>query len=198
MLISFDGFDFKKNYFGTMDKVAQDVIRFWFEEIDQDLWFKKNEEFDQMIRSRFLDVFYLVKAGKTTHWRTTPEGRLAEILVLDQFSRNMFRGKPECFSGDELALKLAKEAVRVGDDQKLPIQMRSFMYMPYMHSEDPEAHDQAMKLFSQQGLEYNLEYEVLHKNIIDRFGRYPHRNQILGRTSTPEEIEFLKGPGSSF
>ena len=176
----------------------QDVLHFWFQETDANLRFAKDLDFDRRIRERFLPTYRDIHAGKTSHWRKSPEGRLAEIIVLDQFSRNMFRGTREAFAADPLALKLAQEAVACGDDQKIPIEQRSFVYMPYMHSEDPKIHELAVSLFSQQGLEYSLKYELMHKKIIDRFGRYPHRNEILGRASTPEEVEFLKEAGSSF
>lgn len=176
----------------------QAIIDFWFEEIDPSLWFMKDELFDQQIRRRFFDVFEDVVAGKTHAWRGTPEGRLAEIIVLDQFSRNLFRDSPQAFAQDELALHLAKEAIRVGDDQRLPIVQKHFFYMPFMHSEDLQAHEEAVKLFSQKGLENGLKFELMHKKIIETYGRYPHRNKALGRISTPEELEFLKQPGSSF
>ncbi|MEK2647040.1 DUF924 family protein [Bdellovibrio sp. BCCA] len=176
----------------------QPVLDFWFEEIDPSFWFMKDDLFDQQIRTRFSKTYDYVVAGNSAGWRQTPEGRLSEVIVLDQFARNMFRDTPKAFAADPLALHLAQEAVRVGDDQKISLEQRSFIYMPYMHSEDPEVHKKAVELFSQKGLENGLKYEILHKNIIDRFGRYPHRNRVLGRTSTPEEIEFLKTPGSSF
>lgn len=176
----------------------QDVLNFWFEEIDSKFWFQKNAQFDRQVRSRFLQTFEDAMRGNTVTWRQTADGRLAEIIVLDQFSRNMFRDSARAFSADALALSLAREAVKLGEDQNIAIERRSFIYMPYMHSEDSEAHQEALELFSQKGLEYNLKYELLHKGIIDRFGRYPHRNEILGRVSTPEEIAFLKEPGSSF
>lgn len=176
----------------------QKVLDFWFHEIDPTFWFKKDELFDQRLMDRFFTTYEYVISGKSADWRNTPEGRLAEIIVLDQFSRNMFRDTAKSFAADDLALHLSKEAIRVGDDQKLNPTQKSFLYMPFMHSESREAHAEAMKLFSQPGLEYNLKYEQLHKAIIDRFGRYPHRNKALDRTSTPEEVEFLKQPGSSF
>ncbi|WII72593.1 DUF924 family protein [Bdellovibrio sp. 22V] len=175
-----------------------DILDFWFEEIDPSFWFMKDELFDQRLRARFHKAHEETVAGVTALWRNSPEGRLAEVIVLDQFSRNMFRNSPQAFASDPLALHLAQEAVRVGDDQKLPTVQKSFLYMPYMHSESREIHEKAVTLFSQPGLEDSLKYELQHKAIIDRFGRYPHRNKVLGRTSTPEEIEFLKQPGSSF
>jgi len=127
-----------------------------------------------------------------------PLGRLAEIILIDQFSRNIFRDTPEAFSADAVALVLAQEAIAAGADQQLETKERAFLYMPYMHSESRAIHEQAAQLFDQPGLEYNLEFEHKHKVIIDRFGRYPHRNAILGRTSTAEELDFLEGPDSSF
>ena len=174
------------------------VLKFWFQDIDSKLWFKKDFEFDQKVRELFAETYKNTLAGNYSDWRKTPPGRLAEIIVLDQFSRNIFRDSPEGFSGDALALELASEAVNTGDDQKIQIERRAFIYLPFMHSEDKLVHEKAVQLFSQKGLEKNFEYELAHKKIIDRFGRYPHRNKILGRISTDEEIEFLKEAGSSF
>ena len=177
---------------------AIDIYNFWFKEIDPRMWFTKDPEFDQLIRERFAEVYSQVENCETFHWRTTPQGRLAEILVLDQFSRNMFRDTPLAFKNDHLALALAQEAVASGDDKKLSNIEKPFIYMPYMHSESEIIHEAAVHMFSQPGLEGSLEYELLHKEIIDRFGRYPHRNEILGRDSSHEEMEFLKLPGSNF
>jgi uncharacterized protein (DUF924 family) len=174
------------------------VLEFWFEEIDSKLWFKKDEEFDHQVRELFFETYQNTLYGKNSDWREDAQGRLAEIIVLDQFPRNMFRDSPKSFGGDALALQLAEEAVRAGDDQKIQIGKRAFIYMPYMHSEDLKVHEIAIQLFSQAGLENNLKFEYAHKKIIDRFGRFPHRNKILARTSTAEEIEFLKQAGSSF
>ena len=181
-----------------MTMVAHDVILFWFSEIDRSLWFAKNVDFDRKLKERFLELHAQVSRGETFHWRSTAEGRLAEIIVLDQFSRNMFRDTPEAFAYDTLALILAQEALAQKVDEQLDIEQRAFLFMPFMHSESPAIHREALKLFSKSGLESNLKYEMLHKQIIDRFGRYPHRNEILGRESTPEEIKFLEGPDSSF
>jgi uncharacterized protein (DUF924 family) len=126
---------------------------------------------------------------------------LAEVLVLDQFSRNVYRRKPQrprAFAQDALALALAQELVASGQDRTLPLAQRNFAYMPYMHSESALVHEQAVALFSQPGMADTLRFELLHKAIIDRFGRYPHRNAILGRSSTAEELAFLSEPGSSF
>jgi uncharacterized protein (DUF924 family) len=126
------------------------------------------------------------------------EGRLAEIIVLDQFSRNMFRDTPAAFAQDALALVLAQEAVFSGADKLLSETQCSFLYMPFMHSESLVIHELAVELFSKPGLEGNLDFEMRHKVIIEKFGRYPHRNNILQRESTEEEMEFLKLPGSGF
>jgi uncharacterized protein (DUF924 family) len=131
-------------------------------------------------------------------WRATPEGRLAEVLVLDQFSRNVYRDTPRAFAQDALALALAQELVASGQDRSLPLEQRKFAYMPYMHSESLAIHAQATALFAQPGLENNLDFELRHQAIITRFGRYPHRSAILGRTSSAEELAFLSEPGSGF
>lgn len=172
-----------------------DIITFWFEEIEPAQQFKKDLEFDQLIRDRFGATHTAATKCELYTWRETPEGRLAEIIVLDQFSRNMFRDQPEAFASDPLALALAQEAIVVGADKEIAEDRVSFLYMPFMHSESSVVHEVAMKLFEPFG---NYEYEIKHKAIIDRFGRYPHRNECLGRESTPEEVEFLKGPDSSF
>ncbi len=136
--------------------------------------------------------------GELFNWRTTALGRLAEIIVLDQFSRNIYRDTAKSFEHDSLALILAQEAVFIRADKMLNPNQRLFLYLPYMHSESKIIHQQAIKLFKQEGLEYGYEFELKHKKIIDRFGRYPHRNEILNRVSTPEELEFLTEPESSF
>jgi len=174
------------------------LLSFWFEEIDTSFWFKKDENFDQLLRDRFLTLHQAAMVNELYPWRTTIEGRLAEIILLDQFSRNMFRDSAQAFASDSLSLCLAQQAVELNLDQQLPSRQRSFLYMPYMHSESAIIHQQAEKLFSAEGLEGNYEFEIKHKAIIDEFGRYPHRNQLLDRQSSDAEIEFLKQTGSSF
>ena len=174
------------------------VIDFWFKEIDPKQRWKKDANFDRMIKERFSDVHTRATACELYEWRRKPLGRLAEIIVLDQFSRNIYRDNSRCFASDALALCLAQEAVNVGADRDLSIDERVFCYMPFMHSESKSIHRVAVELFTSLKVERNLQYELKHKEIIDRFGRYPHRNEILGRVSTPEEIEFLKHPGSGF
>lgn len=175
------------------------VLVFWFKELEEKQWFIKDSALDQHITERFSDFHAAACAGELYQWRKTAHGRLAEIIVLDQFSRNMYRGMPQSFASDAMALVLAQEAVSLGLDKKLvTTQEQAFLYMPYMHSESDIIHEIAVDLFAQPGLEHNHEFELKHKKIIDRFGRYPHRNDILGRPSTPDEIAFLKEPGSSF
>jgi len=175
-----------------------EVIKFWFEETTPQQHWIKDEEFDKMVKLRFSALHKKAMEGELKDWRESPLGSLAEVIILDQFSRNMYRGLPESFASDSLGLQLAKEAIAKGFDEKLEIKEKAFLYLPFMHSEAKEDHETAVQLFSMEGLENQLQFEHKHKDIIDRFGRYPHRNTILGRESTPEEIEFLKGPGSSF
>lgn len=174
------------------------VLDFWFNEIDEKFWWVKDESFDQRIRERFGAVHAQAQRCELFDWRTSAQGRLAEIIVLDQFSRNMYRGLPGSFAGDLLALALAQEAVACGADRELPTRQRLFVYMPYMHSESLLVHGEALRLFRDLGAAGNYDFEVRHHAIIEKFGRYPHRNAILGRQSTADEIEFLKTPGSSF
>ncbi|QJW56742.1 hypothetical protein HL670_03639 [Serratia plymuthica] len=174
------------------------VIDFWFEEIDPVMWFKKDEDFDNRLQVRFGELWHAAAAGELAHWRETIEGRLAEVIVLDQFSRNLFRGTPRAFSSDCMALVLAQEAIRSGQCEQLSREQRGFLYLPFMHSESAVIHQQALALYTELNNGDQLEFELRHKAIIDRFGRYPHRNAILGRISTPEEEAFLLLPGSGF
>lgn len=178
--------------------MQQAVLDFWFNELDPKQWWAKDAELDARITQRFKALLSQAAQGELFEWRATPRGRLAEILVLDQFSRNIHRDTPEAFAQDNVALMLAQEAIASGEAETLTPIERNFLYMPYMHSESPKIHQHAERLFRANGLEDNYNFEVKHKAIIDRFGRYPHRNAILGRDSTAEEIEFLKQPGSGF
>ena len=175
-----------------------EIIDFWFEELEPAQWWIKDDALDQHIQTRFGATHIAATLGELEPWREIADGRLAEIIVLDQFSRNIYRDTPLAFAYDLTALVLAQEAVHVGADQHVDFEKRSFIYMPFMHSESATVHETAVELFGQPGAEFNYEFELKHKAIIDRFGRYPHRNAILGRESTPEEIEFLRQPGSSF
>lgn len=177
---------------------ASDILKFWFEEISSKSWFVNDPEFDQLIAENFLSIHKAAAAGELFSWRKSAQGRLAEIIILDQFSRNIFREKPEAFTWDNQSLVLAQEAIFNGAMDELEAKQQPFLIMPYMHSESKLIHEQAVVLFSRPGMEYNLDFELRHKEIIDRFGRYPHRNAILGRDSSPEEENFLTQPGSSF
>jgi uncharacterized protein (DUF924 family) len=177
---------------------SQAVLDFWFEELGSDAWFAKSEDIDALIRNRFEATHRAACACELSDWRVDGAGRLAEIIVLDQFSRNLFRDDPRAFAADSVALALSQEAIAGGFDQDLPAQKRAFLYMPFMHSESALMHQRAEELFSATGLEFNLEFERKHKAIIDRFGRYPHRNAVLGRVSSEAEIAFLAKPGSAF
>jgi uncharacterized protein (DUF924 family) len=176
----------------------QFILDFWFTELTSKHHFAKDPALDEAIRTRFGATLEAAARCELFAWRATPEGRLSEILVLDQFSRNVYRDTARAFAQDALALALAQEFVASGQDRSLPLAQRSFAYMPYMHSESALVHAQAVELFSQPGLEDTLRFELRHKEIIDRFGRYPHRNALQGREASPEELAFLTEPGSGF
>ena len=165
-------------------------------------WFRKSDEFDAAIRTRFLDLHQRAADGALQPWRAAPDSLLALIVVLDQFSRNLYRGSSRAFAGDAQALGLAQLAVSRGDDRALIPVQRCFVYLPFEHAEDLAAQRRCLELF--EGLRGDpdsadsIDYARRHYDIIERFGRFPHRNAILGRVSTPEEIEFLKQPGSGF
>jgi len=176
---------------------VNDVFRFWFEEVTKDHWFSRSDEIDAQVRQRFL----------TLHERlvehdgpgvTAPRPLLAAVIVLDQFSRNMFRGTPRAFAADFIARRLAKAAIEHGFDAAMSKQERLFLYLPFQHSEDGEDQVLSLRLFEQLGDEEWTRYALAHKVIIDRFGRFPHRNAALNRVSTAAEIEHLKEPMGSF
>lgn len=188
---------------------VDEILNFWFgkpEDIDygkqHQFWFTKNPEFDQQVRSRFLETYQQSLAGQLEQWKATSQGCLALILLLDQFPRNMFRNQPQAFKSDSIALRVANYTIAQNFDQELlPIQ-RWFIYLPFEHSENLEDQYRCVELFSTLKDDPNsastIDYAYRHLQVIERFGRFPHRNQILGRESTLEEVEFLKQPGSSF
>ncbi len=178
--------------------MPQAVLTFWFKELVPAQWWRVDEGLDASMRERFGPLHRAAHAGELDAWRETPHGRLAEVIVLDQFSRNLHRGTVQAFACDPMALALAQEAVRAGHDMALADAERAFMYMPYMHSESALVHAQSERLFRALAAQANLQSALQHKAIIDRFGRYPHRNEVLGRSSTPEELAFLQQPGSRF
>ena len=175
-----------------------EVLDFWLAPANEANWWKRSDAFDAQIAARFGALHTAATRCELWAWRTSAEGRLAEIVVLDQFSRNLHRDSALAFAADPLALALAQTAVALGIDAQVNTRRRVFFHMPYMHSESRAIHEEALRLFAAEPDPRNLDYERRHKAIIDRFGRFPHRNAVLGRASTPEEIEFLKTPGSSF
>ncbi|MCA9796245.1 MAG: DUF924 domain-containing protein [Candidatus Eremiobacteraeota bacterium] len=187
---------------------AQDVLRFWFEELKPSQWFKGGEEVDELIRSRFCELIEQVHGGEHDGWAVTPEGRLALVLTLDQFPRNLYRGQPRAFAYDEKALALVLEGLQQRADEELGPHQRAFFYLPLEHSEEIQMQDLSLAHYAnlvlsappdqRAPLRNYLEFAWKHYAIIKRFGRYPHRNDILGRTSSQEERKFLKTPGSSF
>lgn len=175
-----------------------DVLSFWFDDIEQSKWWVKDDDFDLLVKQKFLLTHKQAHNCELFEWRKTARGRLAEIIVLDQFSRNIFRDTPKAFLSDKLALILAQEAIQLGKDEELSQIEKSFMYLPFMHSESLKIHNVAVELYKNNGVHSSLEFEIKHRDIIERFGRYPHRNVILNRISTEEELAFLKQPDSSF
>ena len=203
----------------TMSSTASalPILQFWFGDLDElgrsDVlhsrrWFMKDDAFDREITTKFADTFADIRAGHREQWLDNPQGRLAYVIVLDQFARNMFRGTPRMFEGDKQAEAAAVEGVARGDDALLGVNERSFLYMPFMHAEDLALQDRSVALFSalaasaapelRGGLTASVNYAQQHRDIVARFGRFPHRNAVLGRNSTPDEVEFLKQPGSAF
>ena len=186
-----------------------DVLDFWFGRKEdpahgefRDEWFRKDEAFDAEVTDRFGDLYKDAAAGKLDDWRDDPEGNLALVIVLDQFPRNMFRGDARTHATDAKALETAKYAMERALDRELPPFQRMFLYMPLMHSENVEDQRRSVELFeglaAEDGGPDVTEYAVGHREIVERFGRFPHRNAILGRETTPEEAEFLTRPGSSY
>lgn len=193
-----------------LDSDARAVLDFWFNEDNEPYWFEKNEDFDKQIDVKFGKIWQAAKQGECVTWRianapadsnsslTSLAGRLAEIIVLDQFSRNLCRGQADAFAQDSMAVALAQEAIGQPHFNKLPTQWRKFIIMPFMHSESAMIHKRYLPLFEQLNDANTLEFEHRHKDIIEKFGRYPHRNDILDRESTDEEEAFLEQPNSSF
>ena len=186
-----------------------DILDFWFgppaspqRGRPRQEWFRKNADFDAQIRGRFLDEHEAALAGMRGNWEATPHAALALVIALDQFARNMFRDSPRAFAADQAALAVARRMVGVGFDRLLRPIERCFAYLPFEHSEDLAAQRRSLALF--EGLRFssdcggNIDYAYRHYEIIARFGRFPHRNAVLARTSTPEETEFLRQPGSGF
>lgn len=179
---------------GTID----DILRFWFETLKPEDWYRKDPAIDAEITRRFGAIYEALKLSVPQDWLADPKGMLAAILVLDQFPRNMFRDDPRAFATDQAALALAKRAIGEGLDTRLPPEQRAFIYMPFQHSEARDDQARSIELFTSLGAPLNLDFALRHEAIIARFGRFPHRNAVLGRESTEAELAFLREPGSSF
>ena len=186
-----------------------EILNFWFGQPDsapfgqaREEWFTKNPAFDEQIRARFASVHDAASTHRLDHWGATARGRLALLLVLDQFSRNLYRDSPRAFASDGQALRLAQEMIDAGLDRNLLAVQRMFVYMPFQHSEDIEQQRRSLELFASLRAEPETamcyDYAVRHFDVIEKFGRFPHRNLILGRASTPEEAEYLRQPGAGF
>ncbi|MFT5097584.1 MULTISPECIES: DUF924 family protein [Psychrobacter] len=193
-----------------LDAEARAVLDFWFDQDNEPYWFAQNDNFDKQIKAKFGKIWQAAKHGECAPWRwsdnhndvnssiTNLAGRLAEIIVLDQFSRNLCREQACAFAQDGMAVALAQEAIAQPHFETLPMEWRKFTIMPFMHSESAVIHKRYLPLFEQLNDPTTLDFERRHKDIIDEFGRYPHRNEALGRESTAEEDAFLQQPNSSF
>jgi len=199
---------------GDLSK-QQKIVDFWFGELFTDglakkkmseRWYKKDSDFDKLVRENFEKDIEMTKRGKYDGWKETPLGSLALILLSDQFTRNIYRDTEKMFSCDQIAQAVAKEAIEKGFDGELSVAQRQSIYMPFMHAESKELQEKSVGLFQKLQAEVvdhvkkyvPVKYAKVHQEIIKKFGRFPHRNKILGRTSTSDEIEFLKGPNSGF
>lgn len=192
--------------------IAANVLNFWFDDPtvagseygqQRRVWFRKNPEFDQQVREQFLKTYEQARQGDYDDWVKTPKGALALTLLFDQFPRNMFRGTPRSFEADSEARSVAQAVISQGGDRTLLPVERMFLYLPFEHSENLAHQNQAVVLFealvqAAPELQSTVKYTYRHRDVIARFGRFPHRNAILGRTNTPAEVEFLKQPGSRF
>lgn len=169
----------------------QALIDFWFSDEAKQYWFKSTRSFDQRLVDSYIDTWRQAKQGKLDRWQQSAIGSLALVIVLDQFPLNMFRGTAKCFSTDASSLAVARGAIDKAYDRELTSDQKSFMYMPFMHSEDLDDQALGVELFSQPGLENNLRFARHHYGIVERFGRFPHRNEMLGRESSEAEIKYL-------
>jgi len=189
-----------------METSAREVLRFWFGDappyVQRPEWFRKNEAFDREIARRFGPLIETALKGGLAEWATQADSALARVIVLDQFTRNTLRNTPRAFAGDALALAAARRMVAAGQDLEVDPVQRAFVYLPFEHAEDMASQDESVRLYTRLAevspAAETLDYAHRHRAVIARFGRFPHRNAILGRESTAEEVEFLKQPGSSF
>lgn len=168
-----------------------DILDFWYADENQAFWFKSTPDMDADIKARFESTWQQAQDGALDHWKNTAEGCLALTIILDQFPLNMFRGEAKSFSTEQQAVEIAYHAIAAGFDQQLPVAQRAFLYMPLMHSEKLADQNEAVRCFASAGLDNNLRFAKHHRELIRRFGRFPHRNAILGRESTAEELAYL-------
>jgi uncharacterized protein (DUF924 family) len=173
-------------------KWIDEVLGFWFKETPQEAWFKRDESVDTAIRKRFGALHASLTEKVPAAATATPAGALATVIVLDQFSRNLLRNSPRAYVCDATALAIAQDAIAAGFDRELDPNQRMFLYMPFQHSEDREMQRRSIELFTELGDASALDFAIQHRDIVERFGRFPHRNRVLGRESTPAEVEFLK------
>ena len=171
-----------------------DILDFWFSEESRKRWFNSTPEYDRQVKEQFESVWQQVRNGELADWEETADGAVALVILLDQLPLNMFRDQPESFSTEEKSRQVARRAIGNGFDIELADEFMAFLYLPFMHSESLDDQDRSVMLFETAGLENNLKWARSHREIVRRFGRFPHRNNILGRESTPEEVEWLDSP----
>lgn len=172
----------------------EEIYLFW-KDAGPDKWFNADPAFDEQIRARFLETYEAGMRGELDHWERSAYGAFALVILLDQFPRNMFRGTPQAFASDEKAKQIADRAIAAGRDKAIDAEVHTFLYMPFMHSEALADQERCVALMARSGTQENIKYAEIHRDAIARFGRFPHRNEILGRKSTPEEIAYLKDGG---
>lgn len=169
-----------------------EIITLWFSEAGKKFWYNATSEMDKELREKYSDIFHAAMRDRLEQWQDTPEGSLALVIVLDQFPLNMYRGEAESYSGEARSREVAAAAIARGFDEALIDEQKAFLYLPYMHSENLDDQDRAIELFTQAGLMENLKWAEHHREIVRRFGRFPHRNDMLGRKFTPEEEDYMK------
>ncbi len=174
------------------DDLISEILEFWFSEEVKSLWFNSTTEFDDQLSNRYEKTWGLARAGQYDHWEQEPQGALALVIILDQFPLNMFRDNARQYSTEAHARKIAQRAIEAGLDERLTPAQKAFLFLPFMHSESLEDQDISIALYEKNGLEDNLRFANHHRDVIKRFGRFPHRNNVLGRESSAEEIEYLK------
>lgn len=175
-----------------MKTKSQEILDFWFSPEVRSLWFNSTPEFDGQIKAQYEKLFDSAIKGELSHWEESAEGALAVVIILDQFPLNMFRDLPRSFSGEAAAIEAARKAIDKGFDEKLNDEMKAFLYLPFMHSENLDDQDYSLSLFVKASLDNNLKWARHHREIVRKFGRFPHRNHILDRKSSKEELDYLE------